>query len=137
MNHSYKVGDKVEIAGYKTEHAMVLTCPPGIKFYDIGCSIESSDIVCWTEVTVRSMDSAGSIFVFWRNPGRDWLVEYYDVDRFIRPININVQAQIITADMATSCINCHEGFMYPVEHNVKGGRLCFSCNSTSRWKYTS
>lgn len=127
----YKVGEQVEILGRRTTGSSYPKyMPRNVQFCDHG-ELPSEEERVWTTVTVCEVTN-DDISVFWQNEDYSWLV--YD-ERFVRPIT--KQEEISAINMATSCVECHESFMYPVEHNCDQGRLCWGCKTTKAWKYTN
>ncbi len=133
--NNYKVGDKVEILGRKSTQYFVGCMPKDVHFLDEGDGIPSPDESIWTPVTIyRITDSV--ILVGWLNDEDTWYVTKKEAPRFLRPLN-SVQEVVVPSNMATSCVECHTTFMYPVEHNCDEGRLCYGCKTTKAWKYTN
>lgn len=132
----YKVGDRVEILGrFRTsddEDRWKHYMPDNIIFMDQDEDLPEPSKRVWVAVTVYAVYSDETV-IFWKNEDYTWIIQEDDVARFLRPLD-KVQSQIATA---TSCVECHESFMYPVEYNCDQGRVCFGCKSTYAWKYPS
>lgn len=133
--HNYKVGDKVEILGRKEPpRSWARRCmPEDVSFLDASDELPNPDMAIWTPVTVDHVYH-DEVVVFWADKENSWSVSADDIAQFLRPL---VEKPIITISMATSCVECHTSFMYPVEHNCDEGRLCYGCKTTKAWKYTN
>lgn len=46
--------------------------------------------------------------------------------------NVSVKQEV---KLYSSCVECKEVFIYPVEANCAEGRVCYSCRSSYGWKY--
>lgn len=138
MQHNYKVGDHVLIAVQRN------VLPAGDWFlspapYDMYAAVPNDPE--WQEVVVSKIKTLSTQLVLQVSNLTDsdcsyWIVKT-DFDKRIKPLTSAAAMVTSTIGLATSCVNCHEGFMYPVKHNVKGGRLCYSCKQIYSWKYAS
>ncbi len=137
MSHSYKLGDRVEIAGKKvSSHSYSGYMPYDVLFLDVGSAqLPPPDVLVWTKVTIG--DIAGrTIGIYWKDDSCLWFVHYSVVDLYLRPIGSDtVTVSTNQMVMATNCLECGTGFMYPVEYNHPNGRVCYSCKKDYRWKY--
>jgi hypothetical protein len=131
---NYKIGDKVEILGRKSTEYFVDCMPKDVLFMDEGDAMPSPDESIWTPVTIYKITSS-EILVSWASEEHTWYVTKKEAPRFLRPFGAALHK--VTSNMATSCVECHTTFMYPVEHNCDQGRLCYGCKTTKAWKYTN
>lgn len=135
---NYKVGDKVEILGKKVPGPCFPgVSPEGIVFMDYHDRLPTQSESVWTPVKVVDVYSNGDILVAWKDDDHTWMVYEENIPRFIRPLNSVQQEVAVSPSMATSCVECHTTFMYPVEHNCDQGRLCYGCRTTKAWKYSN
>jgi len=134
--HNYKVGDKVEILGRKVSgyHRYSPESPDGVAFMDYYDSLPTESESVWTPVKIIKVINS-SLLVAWKDDNHAWRVEGDKIPLFIRPLNSAQEAA--SSGMATSCVECHTTFMYPVEHNCDQGRLCYGCRTTKAWKYSN
>jgi len=134
--HNYKVGDKVEILGKKVPNSHYHQySPEGVVFMDYYDNPPAESESTWTPVKIIKVNSG--LLVAWKNDNHAWRVEGDKIPLFIRPLNSVQQEVAVPPSMATSCVECHTIFMYPVEYNCDQGRLCYGCKTTKAWKYSN
>ena len=78
--------------------------------------------VSWAFITVGLAEDSNCV----------WNVLLSEADWILRPRSHSKTSQ---AELASNCLECRIGFMYPLAHTHQGGALCYSCNSTYGWKY--